>query len=176
VPRAANPVPADPDEARQAAHAVALRLVAGREMSTARLRDRLLSRGFPEDAVTQVLERLTGSGILDDRRAAQAAARTLVTVRQRGRHRVGRELEQLGFAKETAREALQAALADADERSVLARAVASKLRGRRAIPDAAAYRRLFAALLRRGFPADLIRAALRPYWGHRHEPDSPDEP
>jgi len=171
VPRAAAVVPADPDEARKAAHGAALRLVAGREMSTARLRERLLSRGFPEDAVAEALARLTGAGILDDRRAALAAARTLVTVRQRGRHRVGRELEQLGFAKEAAHDAVQAVLADADERAVLARVVAAKMRGRRAIPGPSDYRKLFAALLRRGFPADLISSALRPYWGRGHEPE-----
>jgi regulatory protein len=171
VPRAAAPVPDDPEEARSAAHAAALRLVAGREMSAARLRERLLARGFPGEAVDEAVGRLTGAGILDDRRAAQAAARTLVTVRRRGRHRVGRELERLGFAKDLARDATQAVLADADERAVLDKVVASRLRGRRTIPDPPAYRRLFGALLRRGFPADLIRAALRPYWGRRSEPE-----
>jgi len=69
-------------------------------------------------------------------------------------------------------DATQSVFADAaDERAVLDKVVASRLRGRRSIPDPAAYRRLFAALLRRGFPADLIRPALRPYWGHRHQPE-----
>jgi len=171
VPRALTPVPADAEEARKAAHSAALRLLAGREMSTARVRERLCARGFPDEVVDETLTRLAGVGILDDRRAAQAAARTLVTVRQRGRHRVGRELEQLGFTKETALDAAQSVFADADERAVLDRVVASKLRGRRSIPDPPAYRRLFAALLRRGFPADLIRSALRPFWGRRSEPD-----
>jgi len=70
------------------------------------------------------VERLTKAGILDDRRAAQASARTLVAVRQRGRHRVGRELERLGFSKETASDATQSALADVDERAVLDSVVA----------------------------------------------------
>ena len=170
MPRALTSVPADPEEARKAAHAVALRLLAGREMSTARVRERLRSRGFPDDVVERIVERLAGAGILDDRRAAQAAARTLVLVRHRGRHRVGRELEQLGFSKETALDAMQSVLADTDERKVLDKVVASKLRGRRSIQDPAAYRRLFAALLRRGFPADLIRSALRPFWGRHSEP------
>jgi len=148
-----------------------LRLLAGREMSTARLRDRLSTRGFPDDVIGGVVAWLTGAGILDDRRAAGAAARTLVTVRQRGRHRVGRELERLGFAPDLARDAVQSVLADTDERAVIDKVVAAKLRDRRSIPDPAAYRRLYAALLRRGFPADLIRAALRPYWGHRSDPD-----
>jgi regulatory protein len=171
VPRAATPVPADPVEARKAAHAAALRLLAGREMSAGRVRDRLQTRGFQDDVVEETVARLVGVGLIDDRRAAQAAARTLVLVRQRGRHRVGRELERLGFPKELAQEAAQAVLADADERAVLDKVVASKLRGRRPIPDPAAYRRLFAALLRRGFPGELVRAALRPYWGRRSEPD-----
>ncbi|MFO7694965.1 MAG: RecX family transcriptional regulator [Vicinamibacterales bacterium] len=164
------PVPADPDEARKAAQAVALRLLAGREMSTGRLRERLGSRGFPDGVIDEIVARLTRAGILDDGRAAGAAARTLLVVKLRGQHRVGRELERLGFTQEQSRAAVQAVLADGDERAVLDRVVASKLRGRRTIPDAASYRRLFASLLRRGFPSDLIRTALRPYWQHRAEP------
>jgi len=166
-----TPIPADHDEVRKAAQAAALRLLAGREMSTARLRDRLSSRGFPDDVIDGVVARLAGAGILDDRRAAGAAARTLVMVRQRGRHRVGRELERLGFTPDQAHDAVQSVLADTDERAVIDRVLAAKLRDRRSVPDPAAYRRLYAALLRRGFPADLIRAALRPYWGYRHEPE-----
>ena len=158
-------VPADPEDARKAAHGAALRLLAGREMSSARLRERLGARGFPEDVIQGIVERLTRVGILDDRRAALAAARTLVAVRHRGRHRVARELERLGFSKEQAQDATESVLAETDEREVVAKVVASKLRGRRSIPDPASYRRLYAALLRRGFPADLIRTALRPYWG-----------
>jgi SOS response regulatory protein OraA/RecX len=171
VPRTAPPVPADPEDARKAAHAAALRMLAGREMSSGRVRERLHTRGFPDDVIDLTVERLTGAGILDDRRAAQAAARTLVSIRHRGRHRVGRELERLGFTKEMAQDVTQTVLADADERAVLEKVVASKLHGRRSIPDPAAYRRLFAAMLRRGFPGDLIRSALRPYWGRTHEPD-----
>jgi regulatory protein len=169
VPRAAPAIPADPDDARKAAHAAALRLLAGRELSGARVSDRLRARGFPDDVVTEAVARLTAAGVIDDRRAAQAAARTLVTVRQRGRHRVGRELEQLGFDKDLAREALDCVLGESDEAAVLAKVVASKLRGRRSIPDPAAYRRLFSALLRRGFPAELIREALGPHWRHGSE-------
>jgi regulatory protein len=175
VPRPAPSAPADPEDASKAAHAAALRLLAGREMSSARVRERLRARGFSDEAIDGTVERLTRAGILDDRRAAQAAARTLVSIRHRGRHRVGRELERLGFTKEMAQDVTEAVLADADERAVLDKVVASKLRGRRSIPDAAAYRRLSAALLRRGFPGDLIRSALRPYWGRGAEPEEAGE-
>jgi SOS response regulatory protein OraA/RecX len=151
---------------------VGLRLLAGREMSTARVRARLAARGFPGEVIDDTVSRLVRAGALDDRRAAHSAARTLVAVRLRGRHRVGRELEQLGFGRADAADALRAVLSDIDEAAVLARVVRTKLRGRRAIPDAAEYRRVFAALLRRGFPGDRIRAALQPYWRSRGgEPD-----
>jgi SOS response regulatory protein OraA/RecX len=140
-------------------------------MSTARLRERLHTRGFPEDVIEDTAARLTGAGILDDRRAAQAAARTLVNVRHRGRHRVTRELEQLGFSRELAQDVTQSVFGDTDERAIIERVVASKLRGRRSIPDPASYRRLYGSLLRRGFPAELIRAALRPYWRRQGEPE-----
>ncbi len=141
-------------------------------MSVARLGERLDARGFPGDVIGDTVARLTRIGALDDRRAARAAARTLVSVRLRGRYRAGRELERLGFARDDVDAALEAALADVDEAAVIARVVRTKLHGRTSIPDAPEYRRLFAALLRRGFPGDLIRAALKPYWRHRSaEPD-----
>lgn len=173
MPRAGPPaVPDDPAEARRAAYAAALGWLAGREMSAARVRERLLRRGFPAGIADDALARLAGAGAIDDRRAALAAARTLVGVRQRGRHRVGRELERLGFGREEAASALESALAEVDEQAVIDRLVRARLRGRQALDDAADYRRVFSALLRRGFPADRIRTALRPYWGHRAtEPD-----
>lgn len=170
--RSTTPVPLDPEQAGQAAFAAALRLLAGREMSTARVRARLSARGFADGAIDETVARLTRAGVLDDRRAAQAAARTLVSVRMRGRHRVGREMEHLGFEREQIDQAMRDALAEVDEAALVARVAGSKMRGRRTIPDAAAYRRLFGALLRRGFPGELIRSALKPYWRRGGEPDA----
>jgi regulatory protein len=171
VRRTTTPVPLDPEEARQAAYATALRLLAGREMSTARVRDRLRTRGFPDGAVESAITRLTRAGVLDDRRAVQAAARTLVSVRMRGRHRVDRELERLGFDRALIDQALRDVLEAVDESALIARVVESKMRGGKTLGDAAAYRRLFGALLRRGFPGSLIRDALKPYWRRSGPPD-----
>ena len=163
--RAAPPaVPDDPAEARKAAYVTALRWLAGREMSAARIRERLGLRGFTPDVVEDTLARLTGNGAVDDTRAALSAARSLVAVRLRGRHRASRELERLGFGKDVAAEALGTILSEVDESAVAARLVRSRLRGRKTIADAADYKRIFDALLRRGFPSDLIRAAMEPYW------------
>jgi len=171
VRRTTTPVPLDPEEARQAAYAAALRLLAGREMSTARVRDRLHTRGFPDEAVESAVTRLTRAGVLDDRRAVQAAARTLVSVRMRGRYRVDRELERLGFDRALIDQAVRDVLEAVDESVLVARVVESKMRGGKTLSDVAAYRRLFAALLRKGFPGSLIRDALKPYWRRSAPPD-----
>jgi len=171
VRRPTTPVPLDPEEARQAAFAVALRLLAGREMSTARIRDRLHVRGFPVDAIDCAVARLTSAGVLDDRRAVQAAARTLMSVRLRGRHRVERELERLGFDRDVVDLAMREVLEAVDEAALVARVVESKMRGGKTLTDEASYRRLFGTLLRRGFPGWLIRDALKPYWRRSGSPE-----
>jgi regulatory protein len=174
-----RPVPQldlDPDEARKAAYAAGLRMLAGREMSTARLRERLLARGLPAQAVDDAIVRLTRAGALDDARAARAAAHTLVVVKRRGRYRVGRELERRGFAPTLVHVTLADVLGNTDERETIARVIAARMHGRATLADPAAYRRLFGALLRRGFPADAIRDALRPYWGKGAAPlETPDD-
>lgn len=176
----ARPVPPldlGPEDARQAAFAAGLRLLAGREMSTARLCERLRRRGLPDDAVDDAVARLTRAGALDDARAARAAARTLVAVRRRGAHRVSRELERMGFAPALVASTLTEVLGEIDEPAVMARVIAARMHGRARIADPAAYRRLFGALLRRGFAASAIRDALRPFWGGRAAPveDAADE-
>ena len=151
-------------------------MLAGREMSTSRLRERLRRRGLPDDAVDDAVARLTRAGALDDPRAARAAARTLVAVKLRGAHRVSRELERMGFAPALVASTLAEVLGETDEPAALARVVASRMHGRTTLADPAAYRRLFSALLRRGFAASAIRDALRPFWGRGTAPvDAPDE-
>jgi SOS response regulatory protein OraA/RecX len=97
-------------------------------------------------------------------------------VKLRGPYRVVRELERLGFAQALAKATLAEVMDDTDERAALARVITARLHGRTTLSDPAAYRRLFGSLLRRGFPADAIREALRPYWGKGAAPaDAPDD-
>ena len=168
--RPSPPLDLSPEDARKAAYAAGLRLLAGRELATARLRERLHRRGLPAEAIDDAVARLTRAGALDDGRAARSAARTLLAVKLRGRYRVARELERLGFAASLVETTLADLTGDTDERAAIARVVATRMHGQSRIPDPAAYRRLYGALLRRGFPGDLIREALRPLWGARGAP------
>ena len=142
-----------------------LRLLARRELSVKELRDRLLDREHAPDDVDRAIERLLETQALDDARVARAYARTAATVKGRGRLRVMRELNAMGIAKETAGEALAEVFADVDERSLIAKALQKKMRGRPRIANAAERARLYQYLMRQGFTPAGIAAAFRKLGG-----------
>src|ERR1700719_1561148 len=106
----------------------------------------------------EAIRRLTADRLLDDRRADGQHARTASRIKGRGRLRILRELEARGLDRAIAQEAVSA-LPDADEAAALTRLLARK-RLPHPLP-AADRRRLFEQLLRRGFPTEVIRKALR---------------
>src|SRR6185295_11144816 len=105
-------------------------LLGRHELSVAALRARLLDRGHTEGDVDAAIAHLLETGALDDRRVARSYARTAVQIKGRGRLRVQHELHEMGIAKEIASEALGEVFGDVDERSLVARALQKKLRGR----------------------------------------------
>ena len=89
---------------------------------------------------------------------AAAAVRTATRVKGRGRHRVARELEARGIARDLVQQAL-AALGPDDEAAAIQAILARKRWP--AAPTREERRRMFQHLLRRGFAADAIQKALR---------------
>jgi regulatory protein len=143
----------------------ALRLLARRELSVEGLRARLLEREYPSDEIEKAVEHLLETGALDDARVARAYARTAATVKGRGRLRVMRELHAMGIEKAVAAEALADVFGDIDERTLIARALQKKLRGRTKIGSPAEYARLYQFLMRQGFSPAGVAQALRKLGG-----------
>ena len=143
----------------------ALRLLAGRELSVAQVRDRLRDREHGADDIEEAISRLLESGALDDRRVARAYARTASSVKGRGRLRIQQELQAMGIARDVAAEALADTFADVDERSLIDKAIQKKLRGTGAGPrrtlSIQERGRLYQFLMRQGFTPAGISAALR---------------
>jgi regulatory protein len=162
--------PADPaaPEARPSVRTAALLLLGRRDYTVAELRARLTDREYPADDIERVIAALIADRSLDDRRVAAAHARTASGVKGRGRHRIQRELDARGIPRELSREAA-GAVTPADEAAAIDRFLDRKRLP--AKPDAAARRRAFQQLLRRGFPSDAIARALR----RRGLPDTDDE-
>ncbi len=146
----------------RAAYAAGLAMLSRRELSEAQIRERLRRKDHPSDAIDAAVERLKDVRALDDRRVAVSAARTEAQVRQRGRGYVLRRLQFIGIAADTAADAVNEVFGALDERALLERAIARRLRGPDArIRDASHFRRLLQQLVRQGFPASAVIAALK---------------
>ncbi len=140
-------------------------MLARRELSVEGVRARLLQRGHPPDTIDAAVAHLLETGALDDARVARAYARTAVTVKGRGRLRIMRELHAMGVEKQIAAEALGEVFGDLDERTLIARALQKKLRGRPRPAGAAEFARLYRYLLRQGFTPSAVAEALRRFRG-----------
>jgi len=141
----------------EAACRAAVRLLASRSRSRADLRRRLVQKQHPPAAADGALARLEARGLLEDRRFAReyAASHAL----RRGPARLLRDLLAQGVERDTAEEAVRAALADEGVDPVsAARAVAEKRARQLAdLPLEVRRRRLLAYLARRGFQGSEAR-------------------
>jgi regulatory protein len=143
------------------AYLIALKLLARRELSLAQVRARLEERDYPTDEISAAIDHLLETGALDDARVARAYATTAAKIKGRGRLRVVRELQAMGIDRQIAAEAVGEVFGDLDERSLVAKAIQKKLRGRTKVKDTGERARLYHYLVRQGFSPALIADALR---------------
>ena len=151
------------------AYTDALRLLAGRELSAAECRSRLLDREHGEEDVDIAIERLLEEGALNDDRVARAYARTAIGVKGRGRLRIARELHAKGISRDVINAALAEVFGDVDERALVTRALQKKLRGRPKPASQSEFARLYQYLMRQGFSPAVVSAELRRLRGGRDD-------
>jgi regulatory protein len=155
---------AEPSREEQA-RALCLRLLTARARTRAELADRLAQRGYPDDVSTQVLDRLTDVGLVDDADFAEQWVRSRRLNAGKGKRALAAELRNKGVDNEV----INSALADIDagaERERAEQLVGDKLRRERLAPDddAKLARRLVGMLARRGYSQtmafDVVKVAL----------------
>lgn len=146
---------ADCDAAeRAAARERAIGLLARREYSAHQLAQRLRDDGYSDSSITETLDHLIASGLLDDRRFAAALVRTRVRAGY-GPRFIRRDLERAGVSKAIADAALREACEDLGATSGVEAAA------RRLARRTDDVQHLAARLARRGFDADDAVAAAR---------------
>jgi regulatory protein len=143
-----------------------LKMLARRELSEAQVRQRLERRGHDADAIDAAVARLLDERAIDDRRTAEAIARTETAVRRRGRSRVRQRVERAGISGVVARQAVDDVFADIDPDALLAASLAKRLHGRDAVADEKEFRRLYRYLIGQGFEPDRVLKALRALKAH----------
>ncbi|MGH9142228.1 MAG: regulatory protein RecX [Vicinamibacterales bacterium] len=138
-----------------------LKMLARRELSEQQVRQRLVRKGYEDDAVDEAIARLKGERAIDDARVAAAMARTETTVKKRGRLRVTRQIEHAGIARALAREAVDEAFGGLEGDALIEASLARRLRGGRPIADDREFQRLYRYLAAQGFEGDVILRVLR---------------
>jgi regulatory protein len=149
------------DSDARRAYTDALKLLARRELSESQIRQRLARRRHEQDAVDAAIARLREEKAIDDRRVAEAIARSETALRKRGKLRVRLQIERAGIAASTARRVVDEVFADLDADGLLDAALAKRLRRGEDIADDRTFNRLYRYLVGQGFDPDRVMALLR---------------
>ncbi len=110
------------------------------------------------------MERLRSRGYLDDQRYAERFARSGLALRGLGRHRLRAELVRRGVERPLLERGLAEALDEVSEAGILEGLAQKYWRLHQQEPPERRIQKLWAFLLRRGFPAALVRERLEELW------------
>ncbi|MFC6507261.1 regulatory protein RecX [Promicromonospora citrea] len=151
------------DEAVEKAREVVLRVLTAAQKSRRELEQSLARKGYPEDVVTQVLDRFGEVGLVDDATYAETIVRTRHAERGLARRGIAAELRRRGIDEDTASVALDQ-LAPDDERAAGARLAGKLVARTRGLDREVRVRRAVGSLARKGYPPglafELVRDAL----------------
>lgn len=137
----------------------ALRYLSTRPRSRREVELRLERKGLDPTSISAAIERCETLGYLDDREFAAAYARDRIRLRPCGEARLMADLRARGVRETDAAAGIRTAFRDEDvsEEDLLEREASRQVRRLSRLEPGVARRRLYAALMRRGFPALMVR-------------------
>ena len=140
----------------------ALNLLAARAYTTRGLQRKLTQKGFTRDETAATIDRLTSSGLLDDKKYAEEFARQRLVVAGASRRRVEQLLAQKGIGREVAYAAAEKVVQDEDVDTIgsIEKIARKKLMSMNGLDLALKRRRLFGVLARKGYEIDDINQVL----------------
>lgn len=144
------------------ARAYALKLLRYRGRSEKELRDRLRQKGYSPEDINFTVQRLGESGFIDDRVLAENLKRQAMTNRNLAFEGTRRFMQQRGIPRE-----IIDAVLGYDEQTELLHArklIDKKQRSSEKYPEPKRTRSLIAFLLRKGYPLQVIRKAMKDHY------------
>ena len=142
----------------------ALRLLSRRSYSQFQLEQKLL-RHYSEKEVRALLEELIKSRLLDDSSLAEERALMLRSRRHWGPQRIKGDLRRLGFDAKIVSRATEQAESAFPSEETLARVIQVWTRKNGEPGSVARLKKLFDHCRRQGFPSQMVRDLLEPFWG-----------
>lgn len=155
------PLPSTSETREEQAHALCLRLLTARARSRAELIERMTRRGYPDEVIETVLDRLVAVGLIDDEDFAAQWVRSRQAYSGKGKRALAAELRIKGVDTEVIAAALDGIDAGA-ERLRAEQLVERKLRRELLADgdDAKVMRRLVGMLARRGYHQSMAVAVV----------------
>jgi len=123
-----------------------------------KLYEKLISKGFDKKAAAAALAKLVESGRVDDRRYAERYAERLLEAKVSNREALQKMLYR-GLPYDLAKEILENV--DVNEGDTLTKLIETKYASKLQTEDG--YRKVYAALVRKGFSYSEVRSALKKY-------------
>jgi regulatory protein len=136
-------------------------MLARRELSEAQVRQRLARRSHDTDQIDDAVARLKQERAIDDRRVADAIARSETSLRKRGRLRVKRKIESAGISSSLAKHVTDETFDAIDADALLDAALAKRLRHGKVVGGDREFNRLYRYLVSQGFEPDRVLARLK---------------
>ncbi|HZB46411.1 MAG TPA: regulatory protein RecX [Pyrinomonadaceae bacterium] len=154
--------PLDPEKARTRTLQRAVKLLAAKPRSVAELRERLLEKGWTDEAAADyAVAKLSEYGYLDDEQFALSFAQSRVRQKPVGRQRLARDLRNKKLDQELAEQTLEKVFAETPEDTLIDEAIEKRVRLRGRPQTRQESKSLFDHLLRRGFSVDLVINKVR---------------
>ena len=147
-------------DAYEIAYQRALNFISYRPRSEAEVRKNLKKHNTSEEVITEVLDRLRQSGLVDDAQFAQTWVENRSSFRPRGRRVLIAELRQKGISDE----AIDQALCDLDEDNLAYQAALKQSRKYEGLDWQTYRQKLGAFLTRRGFNYEVSKSVIEQVW------------
>lgn len=138
----------------------AVRLLTASPKSRKNLGQKLLDRGYEEDLVRRILEKLENQGILNDRSYGTALLQSYIHYKVSGKRRISFELKKKGLPPELI-EDLVGQYPEATEREKALELARLKWLKDRKLEALKRRKKIYDFLIRRGFDYAIAREALR---------------
>jgi regulatory protein len=152
-------------DAQEVAYQRALNFISYRPRAEAEVRKNLRKHETPEDVITEVLDRLRRSGLVDDLQFAQTWVENRSTFRPRSRRALAVELRQKGIGDE----AIDEVLRDLDEDNLAYQAALKQSRKYERLEWQAYRQKMSAFLARRGFNYGVAKPVIEQVWSETRD-------
>ena len=162
MPRERDPV--------QQATAKALAMLARRDYSQAKLRERLLGKDFAPEIVSQVVTRCVDAGYVDDNRYGRTRLEARLQRRPSGQRDALDDLRRQGLTTTMSEGIVEEVFTEAGGEGAVLDDAMRRWQAKNGEPtDLAATKRCFDHLMRRRFPRYLVLQALSPWLDNLHD-------